>query len=258
MIDQLTLIPLWVLTLLFAGMLLGSMVIGSSLRRFVAVDPATVGSGQLIFGTMSILSLLVGFTFSLALNRHDQRRDLLLEEANAIRALHRTLVHVEEPGRTEIASALTIYAKGRLVFVRSNLFLQEAQLDDRGRERERLNQVVATVVPRSDTGVNQAQILAAATRILDAGTRMDVISFAHVPPRVVLMLTLLSTGAALVIGISIGDKLKSLWIPAVLWSLLLSLALFTIVDLDTPQAGSIRLDSSPLATAVRVLAAHSP
>lgn len=251
-------IPLWVVSLLFAGVILLSLVFGTWLRRFVAVDPATVGGGQFIFGTFSILSLLVGFTFSLALNRHDQRRDMLLEESNAIRALHRSLVHVEEPGRTEIAASLSAYAKGRLTFVQANLLQQEAQLEDRAREREQLNLVVATVVPRSDTGVNQVQILAAATRILDAGTRMDMISFAHVPARVFLMLTLLSSGSALIIGISLGDKLRSLWIPAIVWTLLLSLVLFTIVDLDSPHWGSIRLDPTPLETAVRIVGDASP
>jgi hypothetical protein len=251
-IQYLPLVPLWVVTLLFAGLLLLTMVAGARLRRFVGVDPASVGSGQLIFGAFSVLSLMVGFTFSLALNRHDQRRDLLLEESNAIRALHRTLVHVEEPGRSEISAALSAYAKGRLAFVGSNLLSQEDMGPARAAEREQLNQVVATVVPVSDTGVNQAQILAAATRILDAGTRMDAVTLAHVPPRVILMLVILSTGCALVIGISIAEKLPALWIPASLWALLLSLALFTIVDLDAPHWGSIQLDSKPLQTAVRV------
>lgn len=252
MIQYLPLVPLWVVTLLFAGLLLITMAIGARLRRFVGVDPASVGSGQLIFGAFSVLSLMVGFTFSLALNRHDQRRDLLLEESNAVRALHRTLVHVEEPGRHEISVALTAYAKGRLVFVESSLLGQEDMLAPRAAERERLNQVVAAVAPVSDTGVNQAQILAAATRILDAGTRMDAVTLAHVPPRVILMLVLLSTGCALVIGISISERLPALWLPATLWALLLSLALFTIIDLDAPHWGSIRLDSGPLQTAVRV------
>jgi hypothetical protein len=251
----LPLVPLWAVTILFAGLLLIIMAIGARLRRFVSVDPASVGSGQLIFGAFSVLSLMVGFTFSLALNRHDQRRDLLLEESNAIRALHRTLVHVEEPGRSEISAALSAYAKGRLAFVESNLLIQEDMAAPRAAEREQLNQVVAAVVPVSETGVNQAQVLAAATRILDAGTRMDAVTMAHVPPRVILMLVLLSTGCALVIGISIADKLPALWLPATLWSLLLSLALFTIVDLDAPHWGSIRLDSGPLLTAVQVTSA---
>lgn len=255
MVQYLPFVPLWVVTLLFAGLLLLTMVAGARLRRFVGVDPASVGSGQLIFGAFSVLSLMVGFTFSLALNRHDQRRDLLLEESNAIRALHRTLVHVEEPGRSEISVALSAYSKGRLAFVGSTLFGQEDMTAQRAAEREQLNQVAATVVPVSDTGVNQAQILAAATRILDAGTRMDAVTLAHVPPRVILMLVLLSTGCALVIGISIAEKLPALWLPATLWAMLLSLAMFTIVDLDAPHWGSIRLDSGPLETAVKVTSA---
>lgn len=252
-LHQLNLVPLWLLALLFAFVILGSMVAGMQLRRFVGTDPATVGSGQLIFGTMSILSLLVGFTFSLALNRHDQRRDLMLEEANAIRALHRMLVHLEEPGRTQISDALDIYAKGRLDFVESNLIVQEATQADRLREREHLNEVVATVVPHSDTGMNQAQILATATRILDAGTRMEAVMLAHVPGRVVLLLILLSTGCAAVIGISIADRLPSVWLPAAIWPLLLSMALFTIVDLDAPRWGSIQLNTDPMKSALAAI-----
>ncbi|WP_416908981.1 MAG: hypothetical protein ACMVO5_05055 [Polymorphobacter sp.] len=254
MTDLQNILPLWVLTLLFAAVLLASVVIGSRLRAYVTVDPATAGSGQLLIGLVTVLSLLLGFTFSLALNRHDQRRDLLLEEANAIQALHRTLVHVAQPGRAEIGTALHAYTRGRLMFVQSNLFAQAAQLEARQQERARLNAVVAKVVPRSDTGVTQAQILIAATRILDAGARMDMMSLEHVPARVVLVLHLLSTGAALVIGISIGEKLRGLWLPTTIWSLLLSLVRFTIVDLDTSQWGSIRLNRAPLENAARITA----
>lgn len=56
------LVPLWLMTLLFALVLLGAMAAGMRLRRFVGTDPTIVGSGQLIFGTVSILSLLIGFT----------------------------------------------------------------------------------------------------------------------------------------------------------------------------------------------------
>jgi hypothetical protein len=252
-LHQLNLVPMWLFTLLFALMLMASMAAGMRLRRFVGTDPASVGSGQLIFGTMSILTLLVGFTFSLALNRHDQRRDLVLEEANAIRALHRMLVHVEEPGRTQISDTLGTYAKGRLAFMESNVIVQEETQADRVREREHLNEVVATVVPRSDTGMNQAQILATATRILDAGTRMEAAMLAHVPGRVVLLLVLLSTGCSVIVGISIADRLPSLWLPAAIWSLLLSAALFTIVDLDATRWGSIQLNTAPMRSALQAI-----
>lgn len=170
----------------------------------------------------------------------------MLEEANAIRALHRMLVHVEEPGRSQISETLGVFARGRLAFMESNLLVRENTQDERLQEREQLNAVVATVVPLSDTGMNQAQILASATRILDSGSRMEAIMLAHVPSRVVLLLILLSTGCAVMIGISISEKLPTLWLPAAIWSLLLSMALFTIVDPDAPSWGSIRLDTAPM------------
>lgn len=244
-------IPLWVVTALFAGLLLLSFFVGSRLRRFVAIDPATVAAGQLVVGIVTVFTLLVGFTFSLALNRHDQRQDVLLAESNSIRALHRTLAHVGQPGRAEIGTALHAYAQGRLKFAQSNLFDQEAQLDKRAKERERLSDVVTNGAPRSDADVSQTEMLHLLTSVLDAGTRMDMIALAHVPARVILLLVLLPTGSAMVIGMAIGDRIQGLWFSATIWSSLVSLALFTIVDLDSTHWGSIRLDHGPLERAVR-------
>lgn len=255
-LQNLNVIPLWIVTLLFAGLLFVAMYGGHRLRRFVGTDPATVGSGQLLSGTVSILSLLIGFTFSMALNQHDLRRDLVLEESNAIRAMHRSLSRVEEPGRSVITGSLITYARGRLDFAKSNLIEQELLTRRLVEERESFNSVVADIVPVSKSGMNQAELLSAATRILDAGTRMDVISLAHVPPRVVLLLILLSAGSAIVIGISIGDKWPTLILPMAIWCGVLSLALFTIVDLDSAHWGSIRLDTAPLENALRVLSTN--
>jgi hypothetical protein len=255
-LHDLNVIPLWIVTLLFAGLMFGAMYFGSRLQRFVGTDPATVGSGQLIFGTVSLLTLLTGFTFSLALNRSDLRRDLVLEESNAIRAMNRALVHVAEPAHSQLSASLRTYTKGRLDFVRANLIKQQEMEPRLIADREKFNRVVANVDPDAKTGVNQSQVLALATRILDAGTRMEMISSAHVPPRVVLMLILLSSGTAIVIGISIGDRFSSLRLPIGIWSLLMAMVLFTIVDLDSTQWGSIRLDYRPLENAMRALEAQ--
>jgi hypothetical protein len=76
-----------------------------------------------------------------------------------------------------------------------------------------------------------------------------------VPPRVILVLYLLATGSALMVGVSLGPVVSKLWLPATLWAFLLSISLFTIVDLDAPHWGSIQLDPKPLQTAVRVTSA---
>lgn len=246
-------IPLWVVMLVFWAAMLMSMLVGNWLRRFVGIDPATVGSGQLLVGTLSLMTLLIGFTFSLALNRHDKRQDLLLEESNAIRALHRTLEHVENLDVSDINNVLKAYATGRLQFVESDLFAQRDQQSVRAAEREQLNLVMAEIVPDSKSRVGQIQLIAAATRTLDAGTRLEQAMMAHVPYRVILVLCLLSAGSALSIGLSLGANLPKLWLPAVVWSFLLSAAIFTVVDLDASQWGTIRLDSTPLQIAIKAV-----
>jgi hypothetical protein len=255
MLHSLSVVPLWVVTLLFAGIVIASVRLGVWSRRFVGNDPATIASGQLVSGTASVLSLLVGFTFGMALSRFDERRDLVLEESNAIRSMNRAIVHFEASDRAKIAESLLLYTKGRIDFVRANLIDQQDMVPRMVAEREALNRVVANVDPVSKAGVNQSEILGYATRVLDAGTRLDMLLAAHVPPRVILVLLILSIGSAVVIGISIGDRWRSVLLPLTIWSMMLSIALFTIVDLDSTQWGSIRLDSAPLDNALKAIQA---
>lgn len=243
-------LPIAMFTLLAAAFLFAAMRAGARLRRFVAVDPASGASGQLVVGTFALLSLLIGFTFSMALNRNDQRRDLVLEESSAIRALHRTLQSLDDADRVPATVALHDYARGRLAFAEARAFNQEAVAERLARQREALNSIVSRLAARDEVkGI--VQIQAAATRVLDSGARMEMISLAHVPLRVYLMLVIFSTSCAAMIGMSLADRLQALWLPAVLWCALVSIALATIVDLDAPHWGDIRLNAKPLQYAVR-------
>ncbi|HEX7821885.1 MAG TPA: hypothetical protein VF463_14850 [Sphingobium sp.] len=77
--------PLWLLLpLLFGGLALFALT-GSILRARLRPDPHDDASeGYLLSAALALLGLLIGFTFSMALNRYDTRRDMLVAEANAI------------------------------------------------------------------------------------------------------------------------------------------------------------------------------
>ena len=77
----------WIFFLTVAAVLLSLSECGYriGLRLFNAKDEARRSQISGVQGAvLGLLGLLVGFTFSMALSRYEQRRDLVLKEANSI------------------------------------------------------------------------------------------------------------------------------------------------------------------------------
>ena len=77
------------MVLIIVGLLLlalGEVGFRAGLRLFVAKDEPRKGQiGGIQGAVLGLLALLLGFTFSMAVGRYENRRDLVLKEANAIR-----------------------------------------------------------------------------------------------------------------------------------------------------------------------------
>src|SRR5262245_54435690 len=105
----LTYAPLWEIGLfLIGGMFLAGLLGAWSRRRFErrGGDEKEEGSGQegyVVSAVMGLLALLVGFTFSMAIDRFDTRREHVLTEANAIGTTYLRTQLLEEPHRARIS-----------------------------------------------------------------------------------------------------------------------------------------------------------
>ena len=247
-------IPLWAVTLAFMLLLLAFLEAGVRFRQRADWKPDLASSLHLVGAMFSILNLLLAFTFSLALNRHDQRRSQMVVESNAIRALNRSLRLLEDPTRGQVVASLHADANGRLAFVRARLPQQVEMTGLLASQREALNDKITLVTAGLSKAGLQGQLMAGATSVLDAGTTMESIAAAHVPPRVVLLLGVFSTVYMVALGIALGERTRELKSLLVFLVVVLSLALFSIVDLDSSHWGSIRIDDRPLVVAVRATA----
>ena len=81
--------PLWVFAVTFLGLWL-STAIGIFLRRPFGARAEDVRDdfGVILGATLTLLGLIIGFTFSMATTRYDQRKLYEEEEANAIVVSH--------------------------------------------------------------------------------------------------------------------------------------------------------------------------
>lgn len=108
--NLMTLVPLPLIAVLLFAMFWGASIFGTALRQRRMV------TNDLVYATsaaVSLLVLLIGFTFSLALNRYDSRRALVVEDASTIHALWVRLPLMPQPQRAEMQKLARDYAAKR-------------------------------------------------------------------------------------------------------------------------------------------------
>src|SRR5262245_57762214 len=70
--------------------------------------------GYAITAVLGLLALLMGFTFSLAIDRYDVRRKLVIDEANAIGTAYLRAQLLGAPHRERISGLLARYVDNRI------------------------------------------------------------------------------------------------------------------------------------------------
>jgi hypothetical protein len=70
--------------------------------------------GSVVGATLALLAFMLAFTFGIAASRREMRRDLLLEEVNAIGTTYLRAGLIPEPQRSEVRAMLRTYVDLRL------------------------------------------------------------------------------------------------------------------------------------------------
>jgi hypothetical protein len=109
--------PLWLLLAAAVALFLLAVEIGYRFGRWRhARSPGERDTpvGAMVGSILGLLALVLGFTFSLAASRFDARRQVVLEEANAIGTAYLRARLLPKPQRNETARLLREYADVRL------------------------------------------------------------------------------------------------------------------------------------------------
>ncbi|RZJ84555.1 MAG: hypothetical protein EOO64_03510 [Massilia sp.] len=114
-IEPLDLVPLWVLLISIVLMVLLSVEGGYRLGRLRArqTHEMEMPVGEMVASTLGLLAFILGFTFGLAASRFDAKRQLLVDEANAIGTTYLRAEMLPE-GRDGIQVLLREYVDVRL------------------------------------------------------------------------------------------------------------------------------------------------
>lgn len=210
--------------------------------------------GYILSGVLGLLALLLAFAFSLALQRHEERRQLVVAEANAVGSFSQRLVVLDPGPRAQIGRMLKAYATTRATLGRTVGREARAQLGARGEAQ--LAQINAATLASLDpirASAGASLVIQGLNAVNDIEAERQAANKARLPEHVLGLLLLYCLTTALMLGNAVSETRARHRVAAWLLFILLGLAFTTILDLDRPRTGSIRVPVEPLERAVAAL-----
>lgn len=203
------------------------------------------GTGAAMLG---LLGLLLGFSLSMAVSRWDVRRDVIVDEANAIGTLWLRAGLIEEPLRADLQDALRAYTAARIALGGSRA--DRAALRVARSKSEALHANIWSVVERAQrpdrSNAVLSSLITAANELIDVH-ELRLASIENFLPAPLFLL--LFAVAALSMGFlawAFGAANQGGRKAVVALGLLIGAVLLLIMDVNRPQRGRIDVGTESL------------
>lgn len=239
------------LGLALVGAILACLDLGRRLgaARAHTDEPAAARGMSAVEGAVfALLGLLLAFTFASATSRFDQRRELVIQEANAIGTAYLRIDLFDEEHQRQLRPLFRRYVELRLD-------TYKALVEDRQRytaklaETAALQQQIWRLAREAAAQAPNPSVMALAlppiNEMIDlTSTRLAAIR-AHLPVVIYGLLVLLALASAIVVGRGMPGGRRP-WLHMVLFTLAMAGTIYVILDIEYPRRGLIRVDSSDL------------
>ena len=233
------------------GMLAGTLGMLEVGRHFgvrrMAADPEGVkmGTTTIDAAVFGLLGLLIAFTFSGAGSRFDLRRSMIVDEANAIGTAWLRLDLLPQASQPTLRDKFRQYTETRL-----DIFRKIPEFRAVNAEMARANSLqndiwaLATAACRdSASSTTSLLLLPAINDMFDVGaTRTNGVKM-HPPFFVYIVLGLLLLTSSMLAGYGLATGKVRDWVHALIFVLIMTLAVYLIIDFEYPRVGLIRLES---------------
>jgi hypothetical protein len=189
-------------------------------------------------GTLTLLGLIIGFTFSMAVGRYDQRKNYEEEEANAIGTEYVRADLLPASAAANARSLLTNYLAKRIENYQWMDREQLRRLDaETAQLQARLWSAVTPAAAAQPTPVN-ALILSGMNDVLNSQGYTQAAWRNRVPLAAWALMVAISIFCNLMLGY--GAQGTGRYLLLIL-PIVLSISLFLIADIDSPRRGFIRV-----------------
>jgi hypothetical protein len=244
-LDQL---PLWGLFLATIAVIFGSVEGGYRLGRLrrERTEPEKESSvGAMVAATLGLVAFTLAFTFGLAATRFETRREVILEEANAIGTTYLRAALLPEPQRSEARRLLREYVDVRLKGIQPDR-VQQAISESTALQTRVWEQAVAAAEkdPRS---VPTGLFIQSLNEMIDVHSKRVMVGLRNrLPGALWGALYLMAILGMAEVGYHEGLSSPRRSPAALTLVLTFSVLMYLIADLDRPQKGLLRVSQQAM------------
>lgn len=249
MIAQMEQWPLWSILLLTVIYALLAVEIGYWAGKRVeskASRDADTATQSMVQATMALLAFLIAFTFNIAAERYNDRRLLIIDEANSIGTTYLRADFLPEKERDEVRKLLRQYVVLRVSRAPSSKDL-ENRLATAGQIQDKLWSLAVNSTKDALDTPRGALFINTLNETIDLQSKRAAASlYARIPDAVWFSLYSVVFLCFIAIGYEGGSARRRNWLPSSVLIVSFSLVLLLVADLDRPTEGFLKANLQPM------------
>ena len=199
---------------------------------------------EIVAAMLGIAALLLGFSFSMAAQRFDERRLIIMDEANAIGTVYLRTRMIPEPERSQIRRELRSYIDADLSRYARPGDSKHAATDaapESPSPEEKIWYLATAIAEHGPTALPNGLLIQSLNEMFDLETKRTLIFESHVPGVIAALLAAVSLCSLLTVGYAFGlyGRRNSPLIAVI--AVAIAGTVFVIFDLDEPRSGLIHV-----------------
>lgn len=248
-------VPLWAIFIFTILIVLVFVYTGYRIAIYLDRDDEESGSssgGPIVAASLGLFAFMLAFTFSIASSRFDTRKQLLLEEVNAIGTLYLRADFLGEPARGGVKDLILEYVALKASFADAAKFRNHPEKIDEiiGESGEILkllwSESVTQGTDHPDTKLF-ALYVNTLNDVIDIHTERVIVGLQYQIPGLIwgalYFIAILSFG---LMGYEIGSSRKGSLTVSVIAALTFATVIWIILDLDRATEGYITVNQQPM------------
>lgn len=235
-------VPLWLLAGITIISVHAAVEAGYRLgqrRRCSSEHEAEAPVGAIVAATLGLLAFMLAFTFSLAASRFDERRRIVLDEANAIGTTYLRAGMLSEPYRSEIRKLLRDYVEQRIRGIR------EGDIEDVLKKSTEYHERIwtqAEMAIKEDRTPIAGLFVNSLNEVIDLhASRIQAGLRSRIPLVIWIALTFVTMVAMAAMGFQMGLASRKRTLASLALVLTFSAVILLIADLDRPGEGLLEV-----------------
>lgn len=213
-----------------------------ALSRYRTKDTETSEDlGIIQTATLTLLALIIGFTFSMAIDRHDQRETLEEGEANAIgtQYLRADLLPAKSAAATK--ALLNEYIDQRIFFYTHQSPEKVQEMNRKANETQQALWDEMLPIVRTNQSNIMALVVSGMNDVFNAQGFVQASWWNRIPSTAWALMTAIAICANVLVGFGARNFKKNLAL-FMIFPFVVSVSFFLIADIDSPRGGIIRIE----------------